>query len=463
MIHLARVLDAVLREELPVLVSHQNILLIALFVAHGIRFLYASSRRCVVSGNGEPDHRVVVEWYRLLHESLAKRAAPDDGGAVVVLHGSREYFRCRCRCLVDEHYERYMLIRPTSVAAVFLSWRFPSLGIYDESSLGQEFICHLISRVEESSEVAPQVDDQVFHTLLRQFGQGYEQFGISILSEVLHLDISRIVVEHIRSRDTLLWNLTSCHGEVFHFLFPESHNTQFHLCVLRTFQSSHGLLVGHLLAHKRFAIHTHDFVSGDKPRPFRRTVSDNVLHSYSVLTNGEFYSHSRERALEVVVGSLHVLRTDIHRVWVEFGQYLRHGFLHQLVDIHRIHILVVDDMQQVIEFVATRVDDAQSVAREMVGVECSDDDTHHHAHSHYQRHIPVLSAFAHNNISILVLRVNYIHEIHLYSCLSQQVGTVCQSVFPCIHHTFYSRLDNQFCTFDAWRVGDVQRTALTVV
>ena len=120
-IHLARVLNAVLREEFSVLVSHEDVLLVALLVAHGVGFLYASSRGSVVACDGEPYHRPVVEWYGLLHESLAKRASSDDCGTVVVLHCAGEDFRSRCRTLVDEHHEWYLLIRSASVAAVFLS------------------------------------------------------------------------------------------------------------------------------------------------------------------------------------------------------------------------------------------------------------------------------------------------------------------------------------------------------
>ena len=90
-----------------------------------------------------------------------------------------------------------MLIRAASVATVFLARRLSSLCIYDELSLGQKLVCHLHCRGKVSAEIATQVDYEILHALLRQFCQCDEQFGISVLTEVLHLDISRLVVNHI--------------------------------------------------------------------------------------------------------------------------------------------------------------------------------------------------------------------------------------------------------------------------
>lgn len=59
---------------------------------------------------------------------------------------------------------------------------------------------------------------------------------------------------------------------------------------------------------------------------------------------------------------------------IEFRKNLWHGFFHQVADIDGIHILVVNDTQQGIQFVGRRVDDAQFVAGKMVGIECTDGD-----------------------------------------------------------------------------------------
>ena len=56
-----------------------------------------------------------------------------------------------------------------------------------------------------------------------------------------------------------------------------------------------------------------------------------------------------------------------------------HGLLHQIAHVDGVDILVVDNVQQVVQLVAARIDNAQPVARETVGKEGTDEDTQHHA------------------------------------------------------------------------------------
>ena len=49
-------------------------------------------------------------------------------------------------------------------------------------------------------------------------------------------------------------------------------------------------------------------------------------------------------------------------MWVQLREDERYRLVYQRVDIHRIHILVVDDVQQVVEPVASAVDDIEPVS-----------------------------------------------------------------------------------------------------
>ena len=91
-----RMLDAVLREELAMLIAVEQVLLIVLVVTQGVRFLYASTRWGVVACNGESYHAVVGEFYLLLYQSLSEGTSAYDGGTVIVLHGSCKDFGSRC-------------------------------------------------------------------------------------------------------------------------------------------------------------------------------------------------------------------------------------------------------------------------------------------------------------------------------------------------------------------------------
>jgi hypothetical protein len=47
-------------------------------------------------------------------------------------------------------------------------------------------------------------------------------------------------------------------------------------------------------------------------------------------------------------------------------------------------------MEQVIQFVTTRINDVKSIAREMVGIECTHHDADNHTSSHQQGHKSVI-------------------------------------------------------------------------
>ena len=114
----------------------------------------------------------------------------------------------------------------------------------------------------------------------------------------------------------------------------------------------HGLFVGNLLANENRVVNAHNLVAGNHSGTLCGPVAHHVLHTYGVLAYGKLDAHSRERALQVVVHYLHVFGTDVYGVRVELGQNLRHGALHELVDVDGVHILVVDNVQQVVQLVA---------------------------------------------------------------------------------------------------------------
>ena len=229
------VLDAVLIEELSVLIAADEIFLVALVSARGVGLLYTSACRSVVAGNGKTNHRPVVEGYRLLYEALAERAAADDGAAVVVLNGSRENLGCRCRTLVDENHERYVLIAAPAVAAILLPRRLATLRVYYQSALRQELVGYLNRRREITAGVAAQVDNQIAEVLLRQLGQGYEHVGIGVLAEVLYLYVTRRLIKHIRCADAPLRNVAAGHRYFPYLLLAVAQYAKLHLRVFRPF------------------------------------------------------------------------------------------------------------------------------------------------------------------------------------------------------------------------------------
>ena len=162
-------------------------------------------------------------------------------------------------------------------------------------------------------------------------------------------------------------------------------DAQFYLGVLGALQPVHRLLVCHFLTDEGLVVDLHDLVAGNQSGTLGRAVADHILHTDGVPADGELDADAREGTLQVVVGYLHILGADIDRVRIEFRQDLRHCLLHQVIDVDRIHILVVDHVQQVVQLVAARIDDIQPVAGEMVGIERTDQYAEDDRQGHPQR------------------------------------------------------------------------------
>ena len=151
-------------------------------------------------------------------------------------------------------------------------------------------------------------------------------------------------VNHVCSRDALLRNVATCHGEVFHALLSVAYHTDFHLSVFRTLQSSHGFLLRYNLANERFAVYAYNLVACQDACFLGRSVLHHVLNMNGVLANGELYANARERSFKIVGYSLRILSADVDRVRVEIGKNLRYGLVNKRVDVHLVHILVFNEM-----------------------------------------------------------------------------------------------------------------------
>ena len=81
---------------------------------------------------------------------------------------------------------------------------------------------------------------------------------------------------------------------------------------------------------------------------------------------------------------------------VQIGEYLRYGLVNQRIQVDGIHILVVNDVQQVVEAVAARIDDVEAVAGEMVGIKGADEYADDHTQGHEKRHEAAVFILFHN-------------------------------------------------------------------
>ena len=99
-------MDAVGREELVVAVAAHDVHLVVVLVAVDIGFLYRAARRGIIACHRKAQGRTVGVRYLMLHQTLAERAAADDGAAVVVLTAPARISPRRGAALVDKHRQR---------------------------------------------------------------------------------------------------------------------------------------------------------------------------------------------------------------------------------------------------------------------------------------------------------------------------------------------------------------------
>ena len=111
-------------------------------------------------------------------------------------------------------------------------------------------------------------------------------------------------------------NLATGHRELLNALLAITHHSDIYLCVLRTFQTAHGFLIGHLLSDKSTVVDGHNLIACQQTSTLGGAVLDDCLHMDGVLTNNKLDAHTRERTLQVVVGGLHIACTHVNRMRV---------------------------------------------------------------------------------------------------------------------------------------------------
>ena len=411
--------DAVLTEKFATLIASDEVHFVFLWLAFYIGLLDAATRRGVVAGYGEMDERTVGELDGLLYQAFAEGATAHDDAPVIVLDGTREDFGGRCSGFVDKDDEWKGLVGTASVAAVFLTARSAALSIDDEAILGKKLIHHLDGSGEVAAAVATQIDHKALESFHFEFGQRGEQLGVGGFAEVLDFDVTKFFVNHVGGIDALEGNVASDNGEVEGLGLPMAQHSYFHFGAFLTFQSVEGLFIGDNLAHVGFAIHGHNLVSCQNAHFLRRSPFDDASDSHSVFADDKLDAYSAKGTFQVIVGGLSVFGRNVGGVGVEFFQNLGHGLFHDVGNIDGIDVLVIDDVEQVVQFVGRSVDDVEPVAGKSVGKKGADDDANDDADGDDEGHPSVVTVdiVAHDAVN------GYMMVVGLYCSESSGVWT----------------------------------------
>ena len=271
--------------------------------------------------------------------------------------------------------KRYLLIRASTIRPVISARRLTAFSIYNKTIGWKELISHLNSRLQIATSIITEIDDKVAKTFLRECGKCNKELCISGFAKVLYLDIASIAIYHIGSRNTLRLNLITS-DTVFQYLLTSI--TQYPNLNLRAFlalQTTLSFLGCNFLTNEFLSINSYNLVSGKETGTFCRSIGNDILDMNCILANDKLNAHTEERAFKVVNNILSFGCRDIRRMRVEFRHYLRNSLFYKVIDIDSINILIVNDMKQVIQTITARINDVQSVTREVVGIKSSNHNT----------------------------------------------------------------------------------------
>ena len=204
-----------------------------------------------------------------------------------------------------------------------------------------------------------------------QRSQRGEELAVRRVAKTADADVAHRGGSHVVGIHGLHGHIAAQDVEGKEFAVAGTFHFQPRVRTLRALQALHGAVVGDGVAHILLAVDGDDAVTRKQSHLLRGAALDDFHHAYGVAEDGELHTDAREAAFQVLHGLLHLRSGDVGRVRVELFQNLGQRILHEVGDIDRVHILVVDEVEKVHHLVARVVDDAQSVARKVVGEETS--------------------------------------------------------------------------------------------
>ena len=121
-------------------------------------------------------------------------------------------------------------------------------------------------------------------------------------------------------------------------------------------------------------------------------------------------------------------------------------------------------MQQVVQPVATAVDDVKSIAAEVIGIEGANQDANHDTDREHHGHISVLVVHVLLEFNAFKSSMILIAQVYDFDTGTlQQFDAVGKAIFLAIHHSLDASLDDELSTLYARRGGDINRRAVAIV
>ena len=93
----------------------------------------------------------------------------------MILQRTGENLACRCRILVDEHYDAAIEEVAVTLGHVGVARSARSLGVNYKIALFQELRGQLLGCIKITASIVLKVDDEILHALLAQVVHGFAE------------------------------------------------------------------------------------------------------------------------------------------------------------------------------------------------------------------------------------------------------------------------------------------------
>ena len=290
----------------------------------------------------ETDHRTVRQVDGTLYQSLSEGATTHDKATVLVLNGPRDNLRCRGGIAVHQHHHLTRRESAGTMRTVLCPLGSSSVSIDNQVAFLQKLVGDIYGGLQIASAILLQVEDQVFHTLTAESFKALHKLLMGLRPEVADTDIADARTYHIRGINGLHGNLVTYDSEEQFVLNARTDDAKMHLCILRTAQPFHDLLLRHVNTRNGGVVDADDTVAGDDAHLLRGTVSDRLDHHQCVLQHLELDTDALEVAVQRLVEFLHLLGRRVTGMGVKFIEHPTDGVLHKFPFIDAIHIQIVD-------------------------------------------------------------------------------------------------------------------------
>ena len=224
------------------------------------------------------------------------------------------------------------------------------LGVNYQIAAAEEFVAHLDGRVKQTAAIACEVDDELFHTHFSERVDGSNKFIVGAFGKASHLDVSRILVEHIRCIDAVERDIVASDAKFDGLRSFSALNGDINVGAFRSAKAFHNVVGFHLFAGDNRVVYSDNTVAWEQSHAFGWASGNGLDNVERVLSHIELNADARKLAGERFVELFGFFGGGVSRVRVEFVENAFNCVFHNFIFVDAIDIESRDGILSVEKF-----------------------------------------------------------------------------------------------------------------